>query len=62
MNIVGKKIKIIGKHPHSGEIGTVESVEKTFLGSVGWKIKLENCSHGTNGCFVFKSENIKLLN
>lgn len=61
MNIIGKKIKIIGNHPHSNEFGIVDRVEKTAFGSVGWIIKLEDCPHRTNECFVFKSENLKII-
>ncbi len=61
MNIIGKRIKIIGNHPHSNEFGIVDRVEKTAFGSVGWIIKLEDCPHGTNECFIFKSENLKIV-
>ena len=52
---IGSKVKIVGKHPHSGEHGTVESVEKTPVGP-GIKIRLEN----GEGCFVFKASNLKV--
>lgn len=60
-NIIGKRIKIVGDHPHTGETGTIDRVQGTALGKVGLVIKLENCLHGTNECFVFKPEHIVFL-
>ncbi len=50
---IGSKVKIVGDHPHSGEYGTAESVEKTLAGP-GIKIRLEN----GEGCFVFDMSNL----
>ena len=52
---IGSKVKIVGDHPHSGEYGTAESVEKTLAGP-GIKIRLEN----GEGCFVFDMSNLRI--
>lgn len=57
-------VQIIGKHPHSGEKGYIEStddmidVHKVF-GTEMYKIILEDCPHMTDACFAEK-KNIKL--
>jgi 4-hydroxy-L-threonine phosphate dehydrogenase PdxA len=58
--IFGKRVMIMGKHPHSGETGTIDRAETTNAGP-GLIIKLDNCQHGTNECFVFKPENIAFI-
>lgn len=58
MTIIGKRIKIIGNHPHTGENGTVDRVENIYTGQLGYVIKLENCPHNVEECFVFSSKNI----
>lgn len=50
----GKRIKITGNHPHSGEFGKVEGFEKTLVGW-GMKIRLDN----GEVCFVFNSNDLK---
>ena len=54
--LIGKKVKIVGKHPHSGENGTVGGFDRTLAG-LGIRIKLED----GQGCYVFSYENLKLL-
>ena len=42
------------KHPHYGESGiwTGEVIRLRFGGPPMWKVALDNCKHGTDGCFV----------
>lgn len=61
MDIIGKRIKIVGKHPHSGETGIADRVETTAFGQTGLIIKLDNCPHGTNECFVFDHANVLFI-
>lgn len=59
MSILGKRVKIINrKHPHYGEYGIADRMENTLVGP-GLVINLENCPHGTVGCFVFKPEEVR---
>lgn len=58
MSIIGKRIKIIGNHPHTGENGIINRVEKTAFGQLGYVIKLEDCPHNVEEAFVFSSKNI----
>lgn len=58
MSFIGKRIKIIGKHPHSGETGMISGVEKIYTGELGYVIKLDDCPHNVEACFVFSSKNI----
>ena len=51
--IIGKRVRIIGDHPHSGESGVVAGLENTIAGP-GLRVELDNCPHGTAACFVFK--------
>jgi hypothetical protein len=57
---VGDPVAIIGDHPHAGEQGTLESVERTICGH-GLKIRLDNCVHGTDACFVFEPKHLRRL-
>lgn len=61
MTIIGKKVQIIGEHPHSGETGLADRFEKTAFGSVGIVVKLDNSPLGVQECFVFKSDNLKII-
>jgi hypothetical protein len=58
--LIGKRVMIIGDHPHSGEYGTVKEIKHTLAGW-GLEIKLENCPHGSDGCFVFKADNLRVI-
>lgn len=60
-NIIGKRIKIVGNHPHAGETGLISRAKKTALGKTGLVIKLENCEHGIDECFVFRADNIQMI-
>ncbi len=61
MDIIGKRVKIIdSKHPHYGETGTIESIEKTICG-YGLIIKLDNCPLKTKSCFIFDSKEINFI-
>lgn len=51
---IGSKVKIVGDHPHSGEYGEIESIERTPAGK-GIKIRLED----GEGCFVFDMSNLR---
>lgn len=55
--IIGKKVKITGAHPWSGENGIVKSLEYTGIGKVAYLVELEN---GTS-CFVFSITELKIL-
>jgi len=51
--IIGKRVKTIGDHPHSGESGVMIGFENTIAGP-GLRVELDSCPHGTAACFVFK--------
>jgi hypothetical protein len=57
--IIGKRIQIIGDHPHTGEYGTVREAVKTTLAGWGLVVDLENCPHWTDSCFVFEPKNVR---
>ena len=61
VNIIGQNVMICGDHPHSGELGKVERVDKTLAGW-GLYVKLDSCKHGTDACYVYKPENIVKIN
>lgn len=61
MDILGRRIKIVGKHPHSGETGIADRIETTVFKQTGLIIKLDDCPHGTKECFVFDHENILFI-
>ena len=52
------KVQIKGKHPHTGEFGTI-TVEDDKTIKLNWLhmalVKLDNCPHGTDSCFAQKS-------
>ena len=51
MNPIGKRIRIIGRHPHQGENGIIETVEESIFGT-GYIVKLDHCPRGTKKCYV----------
>lgn len=46
------------KHPHFEEYGrfTGKIIATIFSGESMAEVKLENCRHGTDGCFVSKGD------
>lgn len=61
MTVVGKRVQIVGEHPHSGETGIADRYEKTALGSTGIVVKLDDSPLGIQECFVFKQDNLKFI-
>ena len=55
--IIGRRVKISGKHPWSGERGIVKALQDTNIGKVGYLVELDN---GTS-CFVFSITQLKIL-
>lgn len=49
----GKKARFLTGHPHAGETGTIIGAQHTAAGW-GLYVKLDNCQHGTEACFLFK--------
>jgi len=55
------RIKITGSdHPHIGETGTLTGKIISVLGTPMAEVKLDNCPHGTDACFVKQGEAKKL--
>lgn len=50
-NYIGKRVRIVGEHPHNGQTGTVVGIQPTIAG-YGYKIDLDDKS-SASGCFVF---------
>ena len=50
----GTTVRIIGNHPHQGELGTL--TREKARGLMGnrpmYKILLSDCAHGMDGCFA----------
>jgi hypothetical protein len=44
------------KHPHYGESGRLTGKVISLFGNAMAEVKLDNCQHGTEGCFVSKGE------
>ena len=44
------------KHPHHGESGYLTGDTIVVLGTPMTKLTLDNCRHGTDGCFVKKGQ------
>lgn len=55
-SLMGKKLLIVGKHPHKDMVGVVIGVDDTNVGK-GIKVRL------TDGieCYVFRAENVRWL-
>lgn len=58
-DVIGKRVKVVGDHPHAGETGTIIEVKVTAFGVPGFVVKLEDCPHGIEECFVFKAANLQ---
>jgi hypothetical protein len=53
------RVQIVDReHPHFEEYGrfTGKIITMKFSGSDMAEVKLENCRHGTDGCFVSKGQ------
>ena len=50
----GRRLKIIGDHPHVDELGTIIDAEYTLSGW-GFVVRLDSGS----SCFVYKPENVE---
>jgi hypothetical protein len=61
MSAIGKRVRIIGDHPHSGETGVVEKAEITPFGKKGLVIKLDNSPLKVDCCYVFHEKHIQLI-
>lgn len=59
-NYIGKRVRIVGDHPHKGQTGKVVSIERTLAGD-GYKIELDDKSTAS-ACFVFSMLEMMLLN
>lgn len=56
MRRVKPRVKITApQHPHHGEIGRLD-FDDTIAHTGQIKLELENCRHGTEGCYVSKDE------
>lgn len=48
-----RRVTIVGRHPHTGEHGTVISLlPEGHLAGPMYRIALDDCQHGTEGCFA----------
>lgn len=62
ISCIGKNVKIVSiNHPHHDETGVISEINKTVFGSVGIIIKLDDCPHGTESCFIFDVKDIRLI-
>ena len=60
-NPLTMRVKVVKPtHPHVGEIGRftgkVISIPGAIKASTMAEVRLENCRHGTDGCFVSKGD------
>jgi hypothetical protein len=44
------------EHPHFGESGTLTGKVISLLGTLMAEVQLDDCKHGTDGCFVHKGQ------
>jgi len=56
---IGKRVRIVGDHPHKGKTGTVVGIESTLAG-YGYKIDLDDKSTAS-ACFVFSMLEMMVL-
>lgn len=56
----GRKVLLMGDHPHAGETGVIVGIGTTAVGT-GTVVKLDNCPHGTDECYIFNAEHAKLV-
>ena len=56
---IGKRVRIVGEHPHTGKTGKVTAIERTLAG-YGYKIDLDDKSTAS-ACFVFSMLKMMVL-
>jgi hypothetical protein len=55
--LLQKRVRITKRdHPHYRETGFMTGKVISLLGKSMAELKLENCRHGTDGCFVSKGD------
>jgi hypothetical protein len=54
------KVKFAPNHPHAGETGVILGAEQTLAGW-GFKVKLDDCQHGAENCFLFRPTDATIL-
>lgn len=52
---VGKRVLLLGKHPHKGNVGVAVRTERTSSGDVGLIVNLDR---GVS-CFVFEPREVR---
>lgn len=57
---IGTSVKLLNNHPHSGEKGIVIGYDM-ILGKNSHKIKLSNCKHGSEECFVLNLKDLEII-
>lgn len=55
-HFVGKKVLIVGDHPHADRVGHVEALERTHAG-YGFKVAFPE----GDGCFVFTQKHWRVV-
>jgi len=53
---IGKVIICDPEHPHADEVGVLTGKIISLFGKLMAEVKLDNCSHGTDACFVSKGQ------
>ncbi len=56
----GMKVRFAPGHPHAGETGVILGAEQTPAG-FGYRVKLDDCQHGTKECFLFRPTDATIL-
>ena len=54
---IGKKVLIVGHHPHTGKAGIIKSLEKT---AIGYQMIRVDCDDGTSAG-IFNSNNLQII-
>jgi hypothetical protein len=57
LDYLGKKVLIVGDHPHTGEAGIVKQIHKLGNAGRGFLVELDSGS----GCYVFHTDNLKVI-
>ncbi len=58
---IGEKVILTGKHPHAYETGVYIEDRRTAIFGMRPVVKLDNCGHGVDECFVMNENDWKPL-
>ena len=56
--LIGKRVRIVGDHPHAGNSGEIVRIGQTFFGARP-VVRMDRDHMGVSECYVMRPENME---